>query len=47
MNEIILQRINKVSAESDTHENNDFEINENDLYHIDNKSLDEKKENTE
>ena len=29
------------------HGNKDFEVDENNLYHIDNKSLDEKKENTE
>ena len=38
---IILQENNKVSAESESHENIDFEIDENNLYHIDNMSLDE------
>ena len=55
----ILQENNKVSAESEAHENNkiiaeaeayeniDFEIDENNLYQIENISLDEKKWKTE
>ena len=42
--EIILQEKNKLSAEDESQENIDSEIDDNDLYDIDNMILDEKKE---
>ena len=47
MDIILLQGEKKVSSEAETHENIEYEIIENDLYQIDNMSLDEKKESTE
>ena len=47
VDEIILQENNKLSAEAESHKNIDSEIDENDLYLIDNMSLDENKEKTE
>ena len=44
---IFLQKINKVSAEAEGRENNESYIDENDIYQIDNISLDEKKEKIE
>ena len=44
MDEIILKENNKVSAEEEAHENTESDFDENDLYQIDNMSLDEKKE---
>ena len=38
-----MQENNKVSAEDETYENIDFEMYDNDLYHIDNMSIDENK----
>ena len=43
--DIILQEKIKLSAEDDAHENADSEINEYNIYEIDNMSLDENKEN--
>ena len=39
---ILLQENNKVSAEEEAHENIESELDEDDLYHIDKMSLDEK-----
>ena len=47
VDEIILQENNKLIAEYEAHENTDSEIDENNIYEIDNMILDEKKENTE
>ena len=47
MDEIFLWENNKVSAEEEAHENIEYDFYENDLYQIDNMSLDEKKENIE
>ena len=44
MDEILLQDSNKVSAKSVGHENIESKINDNDIYHIDNTSHDEKTE---
>ena len=41
--EIILWENKKLSAEAESYYNIDSEINENDIYYIDNMSLDEKK----
>ena len=46
VNEILLQEIIEVSPEDESQENIDSELKENDLYHIENKSLDDKKEKT-
>ena len=43
MDEIILQKNNKVIAEAGSHENIESEIDENDLYQIGNMSLNENK----
>ena len=43
MDEILLQKNNKVSAEDESHENIESYLDENDLYHIYNISLDDKK----
>ena len=43
MDELILKGNNKVSAEYEAHENIESEIDENDLYQIDNMSLEKKK----
>ena len=45
--EIILHKENKVSAEYEAHDNIKYDIDENDLYQIDNMSFDEKRENIE
>ena len=42
LDEIILRVNNKVSAEAEAHEIIGFDIGENDLYHIDNMSIDKK-----
>ena len=47
MYEIILQKHNRVRAESEASENIESEMDKNDKYHIDNMSLDEIKEMTE
>ena len=47
MYEIILQQIKKLSAEAEAKYNIGSEIDENDLYEIDNMSLDKNKENAE
>ena len=47
MDGILIQDNNKVSSEDESHENIESYINENDLYQIDNISLDDKKEQTE
>ena len=47
MEEIILQENKKVNNEAVAYEKIDYEINENDLYEINDKSLDENKEKTE
>ena len=47
VDEIILQENNKVSAEAEAHEKNEYYIDDNDLYHVDNMSLDDNRENTE
>ena len=47
VDDIILQKNNKASSEYEAHENIDDEVDENDLYQIDNMSLDDKKEITE
>ena len=47
VDEILLEEDNKVSAEEEAQENIESDFNENDLYHIDNMSLDDKKENIE
>ena len=47
MDEIILQEDNKVSAEEEAHENIEHDFYENYMYHIDNMSLDYKKEKIE
>ena len=47
MDEIFRQENNKVSAESEAHKNIESDIDENDLYQIDNMSLDDKRENKE
>ena len=46
MYEIILWENKKLSAEAESYYNIDSEINESDIYDIDNMSLDEKKEKT-
>ena len=47
MDEIILQDNKKVSAEAESHEKINSEIDENNPYDIDNTSLDKNKEKTE
>ena len=47
VDDIILQDNKKLSAEAEAHENIDDEMYKNGLYDIDNRSLDERKENTE
>ena len=44
MDVIILQENNKVSAEEESHENIESDFYENDLYQIDNMSLDDRRE---
>ena len=44
VDEILLQENNKVRAEEKAQENIDSELDENDIYHIDNMSLDYNKE---
>ena len=39
VDDIILQKNNKLSAENEAHGNIDYEINDNDIYEIDNTSL--------
>ena len=46
LDDIILQENNKLSAEAKSHKKIDYEIDENNLYEIDNISLDETKKNT-
>ena len=45
VDEIILRDNNKLSAEYEAHENINDEINEDNLYEIDNMSIEENKEN--
>ena len=47
MDEILLKENNKVISDEEAHENVESNIGENDLYQIDNMSLDDKKEITE
>ena len=47
VDEIILQENNIVSAEAEAHENIESELDENDIYHIDSMSLDDRKEKIE
>ena len=47
VDEIVLQENNKVSVEQEAHESIESGIDEKDLCHIDNMSLDDKKENPE
>ena len=44
---MLLQENNKVSAEEEAHKNIEFYFDENDMYQIDNMSLEDKKENIE
>ena len=44
VDEIILQEKNKLSAENESHENIYYEADEDDLYDIDNTSLEKNKE---
>ena len=46
MDEILPQYNNKVSAEAEAHENIESDLDENDIYNIDNISLDDRKEKT-
>ena len=43
LDEILLQENNKVSNEYEAHKNIESDIYENDLYHIENRSLDNKR----
>ena len=43
MDEIFLQENNKVSDESETHENIESKLDDNDIYQIDNMRLNNKK----
>ena len=43
MDEIILRKDDKVSSEAEAYEDIESEIGENDIYQIDNMSLDDKK----
>ena len=47
VDEIVLKENNKVSSQEEAHKNIEYDIDENDLYQIDNMSLYGKKENTE
>ena len=46
VDEILLNKNNKVSAEDKAHDNIEYNLDENDLYQIYSMSLNEKKENT-
>ena len=43
MDEIVPKENNRLSAEEEAHENIESELDKNNLYHIDNMSLDDKK----
>ena len=46
MDKVLPQENKKVSTEEEAHENIEYNINENDLYQIENTSLDDKREKT-